>query len=92
MEQARIRRRVVVWGHVQGVLFRSSTRETAASRGVEGWVRNLPDGSVEAVFEGESDRVQALVVFCRSGSRWAKVERIEVIEEAPEGVSGFRIL
>ncbi len=92
MEQARIRRRVVVWGHVQGVLFRSSTRETAASWGVEGWVRNLPDGSVEAVFEGEPDGVQALVVFCHSGSRWAKVERIEVVEEAPEGVSGFRIL
>ncbi len=92
MEQARIRRRVVVWGRVQGVFFRSSTRETAASRGVEGWVRNLPDGSVEAVFEGEPDAVQTLLAFCHSGSRWAKVERVEVIEEAPQGVSGFRIL
>ncbi len=92
MEQTRVRRRVVVWGQVQGVFFRSSTHETAASWSIDGWIRNLPDGSVEAVFEGGLDAVQALVAFCHSGSRWAKVDRIEVIEEAPEGISGFRIL
>ena len=92
MEQSRIRRRVKVWGQVQGVFFRSSTQETAVSRSVEGWIRNLADGSVEAVFEGESDGVQALVAFCHSGSRWAKVERIEVVEEEPEGISGFETL
>ena len=92
MSQERIRRRVKVWGHVQGVLFRSSAQETAVSWGVEGWIRNLPDGSVEAVFEGESDGVQALVAFCHRGSRWAKVERIEVVEEAPEGIGGFEVL
>ncbi len=92
MEQTRIRRRVLVWGQVQGVFFRSSTQETAASWSIDGWVRNLPDGSVEAVFEGGLDAVQALVAFCHSGSRWAKVDRIDVIEEAPEGISGFRIL
>ena len=92
MEQTRIRRRVVVWGQVQGVFFRSSTQQTAASWSIDGWIRNLPDGSVEAVFEGGLDAVQALVAFCHSGSRWAKVDRVEVIEEAPEGISGFRIL
>ena len=92
MEQERIRRRVLVWGQVQGVFFRSSTQETAASWGVGGWVRNLPDGAVEAVFEGEPDGVNALVAFCHSGSRWAKVDRLEVTEEAPQGISGFRIL
>ncbi len=91
MEQTRIRRRVLVWGQVQGVFFRSSTHETAASWSIDGWIRNLPDGSVEAVFEGGLDAVQALVAFCHSGSRWAKVDRVEVNEEAPEGISGFQI-
>jgi acylphosphatase len=92
MEQTRIRRRVKVWGHVQGVFFRSSAEESAVGLGVEGWIRNQADGSVEAVFEGESDGVQALVAYCHRGSRWSKVERIEVFEEAPEGISGFEVL
>ena len=87
-----VRSRVVVQGRVQGVCFRDSTDEEARRAGVSGWVRNRRDGSVEAVFEGESDGVQALVAFCHRGSRWAKVERIEVVEEAPEGIGGFEVL
>ena len=83
------RRRVVVHGHVQGVFFRDTTRRMARSRGVAGWVRNNPDGTVEAVFEGERDAVERLVDFCRVGPRGAQVERVEVTEEEPEGLRGF---
>jgi len=87
----RIRRRVAVSGRVQGVFFRGSTEEEARSRGVDGWVRNRPDGSVEAVFEGPPEAVQALVEFCRHGPRWAHVEELEVEEETPESLRGFRV-
>ena len=86
-----IRRRAVVHGRVQGVFFRDSTRRMAESRGVVGWVTNRPDGSVEAVFEGELDDVEALLRFCRQGPGRAEVERVEVIEEEPEGLDGFAI-
>jgi acylphosphatase len=86
-----IRRRVIVHGRVQGVFFRDTTRRRAASRGVAGWVRNRPDGTVEAVFEGEPDAVEAMVAFCREGPRGAAVERVEVSEEPPEGLSSFEI-
>ena len=85
------RRRVVVHGHVQGVFFRDTTRRLARQRGVSGSVRNRPDGLVEAVFEGESDAVEALVEFSRSGPRGAVVERVEVSDEEPEGLEGFEI-
>lgn len=78
-------------GRVQGVFFRDSTRQHALRAGVEGWVRNRRDGSVEAVFEGDRQAVEAMVEFCRRGPRWAQVERVEVIEESPEQLSGFRI-
>jgi acylphosphatase len=84
-----IRRRVVVHGRVQGVFFRDTTRRRAAERGVAGWVRNRPDGSVEAVFEGEPEAVDALIRFANEGPRGAEVERVEVAEEDPEGLSGF---
>jgi acylphosphatase len=76
---------------VQGVFFRDSTRQHALRAGVEGWVRNLKGGVVEAVFEGPPDAVASLVEFCRQGPEWARVERIEVFEEPPEQVSGFQI-
>ena len=91
MDALRIRRRVVVSGRVQGVFFRSSTEEEARALGVDGWVRNRPDGSVEAVFEGPADAVDALVEFCRRGPRWALVEKVEVEEEPPESQRGFRV-
>jgi acylphosphatase len=83
------RRRVIVHGRVQGVFFRDSTRERALAANVRGWVRNRPDGTVEAVFEGEAQDVDTLVAFCRSGPRWASVERLEVFEEQEEGLRGF---
>jgi acylphosphatase len=87
----RIRRRVVVRGHVQGVFFRDTTRRRAAERGVAGWVRNNPDGTVEAVFEGEGDAVEAMVRFVKDGPRGAIVERVDVIEEDAEGLAGFAV-
>jgi acylphosphatase len=86
-----MRRRVVVHGSVQGVFFRDTTRRMADQRSVAGWVRNNPDGSVEAVFEGEESAVDRLVAFAHEGPRGARVERVEVFDEEPEGLSGFAI-
>jgi acylphosphatase len=85
------RRRVTVHGLVQGVFFRDSVRRLAEQHGVNGFVRNTYDGTVEAVFEGEADSVERLVAFCRRGPRGAEVERVDVQEEAPEGLAGFRV-
>ncbi len=87
----RVRRRVRVRGRVQGVVFRASTQDRASALGVQGWVRNCPDGSVEAVFEGDPAAVEAAIAFCREGPRWAHVERVDVLEERPEGLRGFEI-
>jgi acylphosphatase len=84
-----IRTRVVVHGFVQGVFFRDSVRQRALSGGVSGWVRNNRDGTVEAVFEGERQAVERLVAFCRAGPRGARVDRVEVVTEDPEGLGGF---
>ena len=86
-----IRRHVVVHGNVQGVFFRDSTRDEAERRGVAGWVRNRSDGTVEAVFEGDSDAVEALIEFARSGPSHADVERVDVDEERPEGLERFEV-
>jgi acylphosphatase len=80
---------VRVKGLVQGVSFRVETADRARARGVAGWVRNLPDGDVEAVFEGERDQVGALVAWCRRGPRAARVERVDVAWEEPVGERGF---
>jgi acylphosphatase len=86
-----MRRRVVIHGRVQGVFFRDTVRRMAQSRGVAGWVRNNPDGTVEAVFEGEAEAVESLRRFAGEGPSGAAVERVEEFEEAPEGLQGFRI-
>jgi acylphosphatase len=86
-----IRRRVVVHGRVQGVFFRDSTRRQAEKTGVAGWVRNREDGTVEAVFEGDDDAVARIVDWVREGPGHADVERVEVAEEEPEGLSGFQV-
>jgi acylphosphatase len=83
--------RVVVHGRVQGVFFRDTVRGEARSRGVAGCVRNRRDGSVEAVFEGRPEDVEAMVELCRRGPRGASVERVEVSGEEPEGRSGFEV-
>ena len=86
-----IRRRVVVHGFVQGVFFRATCAREAALGGVAGWVRNFPDGSVEAVFEGEALAVEAMIGWCRRGPEGAHVDGMESSEEPPEGLEGFRI-
>ena len=86
-----IRRRVVVHGRVQGVFFRDTARRMAQARAVTGWARNRPDGTLEAVFEGEPEAVEAMVRFARQGPRGAAVERVEVNGEEPEGLSGFGV-
>jgi acylphosphatase len=86
-----IRRRVIVHGMVQGVFFRDSTRRLANQHAVAGWVENRWDGTVEAVFEGEQEAVERLVRFVHEGPRGAEVDRVEVTEEEPEGLSGFGV-
>lgn len=85
------RAHVFVSGKVQGVYFRANTREQARERGVAGWVRNLRDGRVEAVFEGEDDAVKDMVDWCREGSPAARVEEVEVERGDPEGLDGFEV-
>jgi len=87
----RARRRVTIHGRVQGVFFRDSARYEAEAAEVAGWVRNAEDGTVEAVFEGTPSAVDALVAYCGRGPERAHVERVDVVEEAYEGVVGFEV-
>ena len=79
-----LRAHVIVSGRVQGVWFRESTRQRAEELGVGGWVRNLPDGRVEALFEGDAAIVRRAIDYVREGPRHARVESVEVREEASE--------
>lgn len=88
---ARTRAHVFVSGTVQGVFYRANTRDAARERGVEGWVRNLDDGRVEAVFEGDEAAVESMVEWCHTGSPRARVDSVEVEDEESEGVEGFEI-
>jgi acylphosphatase len=85
------RTRVVVSGRVQGVFFRDSVRRRARELRVGGWVRNRPDGAVEAVFEGDPAGVAALVEFCRTGPPGARVESVREHDEQPAGEHGFAV-
>ena len=85
------RAHVVVHGGVQGVFFRVETRDRAGSLGLGGWVRNAADGSVEAVFEGEDERVRSMVDWCGRGPRGAHVDEVDVTWEDPQGELGFSI-
>ena len=86
------RRHVVVTGRVQGVWFRDSMRREAERLGLAGWVRNLPDGNVEAAFEGPAEAVERLTDWCHHGPPGARVTSVAPRDEPPEGLSGFRIL
>ena len=86
-----IRRRVVVRGRVQGVFFRDTVCRRALSEGVAGWVRNRPDGAVEAVFEGPPAAVGRMTDLCRRGPARAEVTGIECSDERPEGTAGFSV-
>jgi acylphosphatase len=90
-DSSRSRRRIVVHGHVQGVFFRDSIRRRAEQEGVSGWVRNRADGTVEAAFEGDPERIARLVAFCERGPRGARVERVERFDEESEGLTGFQV-
>jgi len=87
----RTRAHVFVSGRVQGVFYRATTREQAGNHGVGGWVKNLDDGRVEAVFEGPEDAVAAMVEWCHEGSDRARVEAVNVEYGEPEGLDGFAI-
>jgi len=87
-----IRRRVQASGRVQGVGFRYSCANAAREQGVAGWVRNLPNGAVEAAFEGEAGDVDAMTEWMRSGPPWAHVASVSCSDEEPVGESGFDIL
>lgn len=86
-----VRKRLIVRGFVQGVFFRDTMRRLAERHGVRGWVRNNPDGTVEAVLQGDPAAVERLVEFAREGPRGAQVERVDVSDEAPESLSGFAV-
>ncbi|MBV1851681.1 acylphosphatase [Catellatospora tritici] len=86
-----IRKRVVISGEVQGVYYRDTCRRTAQASGLAGWVRNRPDRTVEAVFEGEPAAVADLVGWARVGPELAIVDRVDVYDEPVEGLTGFEI-
>jgi acylphosphatase len=81
----KIRRRVLISGVVQGVSFRYYTRNAARHHDVYGWVRNLPDGRVEAVFEGEREKVEAMVLWCHKGSPYGRVDEVKILDEPHRG-------
>lgn len=87
----RTRAHVFVSGTVQGVYYRATTRDRAREESVDGWVKNLADGRVEAVFEGPADAVEAMVEWCHEGSPAAEVEDVEADYEEPRDEDGFEI-
>jgi len=87
-----IRARVIVSGRVQGVFFREETRRAAERLGVNGWVRNRTDGTVEAVFEGSPEAVNDAIAWCRHGSPMSRVADVQVAREAfADDLDGFII-
>jgi len=85
------RAHVRVHGAVQGVFFRVETRDRARSLGISGWVRNLRDGAVEAVFEGPEERVESMVEWCRRGPAGARVQSVDVDWEDPVREEGLAV-
>jgi acylphosphatase len=90
-DTGRTAREVVVRGMVQGVFFRDSCRSEARAAGVAGWVTNASDGTVHARFEGDPGAVERMVAWSRHGPRHADVERVDVREVEPEGLTGFEV-
>jgi acylphosphatase len=82
---------VSISGEVQGVFFRYETRQRARELGIAGWVRNVPDGRVEAVFEGPEDAVDQMLAWCRQGPEQADVREVDVSDEDPEGLDTFEV-
>jgi acylphosphatase len=90
VKATRIRRRVIVHGQVQGVFFRDTVRRKAHETGVAGWVKNRPDGTVEAVFEGLPSAVEQMIALANQGPPQARVDSVECLDEPPQGLSNFR--
>lgn len=86
-----IRAHVWIAGRVQGVGFRFSTQDIALVYKLAGWVRNLPDGRVEAVFEGDRASVEEMLRWCHKGPPHSQVDQVVVEYEPPEGLKGFEI-
>lgn len=87
-----VRAHVFLTGTVQGVFFRSSTRSQARIHKVRGWIKNLPDGRVESVMEGEKSEVESLIEFCKKGPSGSRIENVEIEWERPShSFSGFEI-
>lgn len=86
-----VRRHLWVSGRVQGVWYRGTCADQARAAGVSGWARNLADGRVEVVAEGEPEAVDQLVEWCHQGPAYARVTGVEVQAEAPEGLTGFAV-
>jgi acylphosphatase len=86
-----IRAHVFVTGRVQGVGYRYATVETASQLGLSGWVRNLPDSRVEAVFEGKREIVEEMVRWCHEGPPAAMVKEVALEYEELEGLQGFEV-
>jgi acylphosphatase len=82
---------VVVRGRVQGVFFRTEATARARSLGLTGWVTNLPDGTVEAIFEGRQEAVESMLGWCSHGPAGARVDDVAVTWEEPRGDKGFEI-
>jgi len=90
-DKARVR--VLIEGRVQGVFFRASTRDEARARGLNGWARNLPDGRVEALFEGDKRVVEDMLTWCHKGPAYAHVDHVEVEWQPYQGdLTDFRIV
>lgn len=79
-----LRAQVIIHGIVQGVFFRASTREEAIRIGVGGWVRNLPDGTVQALFEGETKKIEEIIGWCHKGPPGAQVNKVDIFWEPYE--------
>ena len=83
---------VIISGRVQGVWFRASTKQKAEQLGLKGWVRNVPDGKVEAIFEGDENQINEMTKWCHRGPPLSKVTNVEVKKQNPtNGFEGFSI-
>ena len=90
-DQPKIAARVLIYGRVQGVFYRASTQEQAQIKQVKGWVRNLPDGRVEALFQGTAATVEAMIQWCHQGPPGARVRKVDVEYEEVQDIQGFEI-
>jgi acylphosphatase len=87
-----VRRRFVVSGKVQGVFFRDAAKNQAEMLGLKGWAKNLPDGRVEVVTEGDATAIERFARWAREGTTRARVTGVEATTEVPEGIAGFRTI